>query len=346
MFPQFYLHYDTKTDKTLKVDRDNTVEGPFVLVIALEEELSKKLLSGEIAESALIVNKYADPPYVIDKALFPKDADFGVLFDLDSLEITKITAKKPTGDALMANRQGFAPVDNRIAFSILAGDTGFGDWKIRNDDDGHPIVVHEPVDEINGSSLFKHRVDFLTLAEIPITKSRNTDKSIPKLCDICVDCIRNSITIECSNQTEEHFSDFFLAITNKNDPSYLIKTIQFAPGKKFKLEFNGKRLDEMSFFTSRFHLRNTQIEVLNNFTGRINVEFKKKKIIVKNDLTFNANLSTVTIILRNKYDRSQVYRALSIEDNSPIEIACNSVDPKVIEIDSLNISKKFITISR
>ena len=346
MFPQFYLHYDTKTDKTLKVDRDSTVEGPFVLAIALEEELSKKLLSGEIPESALIVNKYADPPYVIDKALFPKDADFGVLFNLDSLEITKITAKKPSVETLTANRQGFAPVDNRVAFSILAGDTIFGYWKIRNDDDGHPTVVYEPIDGINGSSLFKHRVDFLSLAEIPITKSKKADKSIPKLCDIRVDYIDNSVTIECANQTEEHFSDFFLAVTNKNDPSYLIKTIQFAPGKKFKLEFTGKRLDEMSFFTSRFHLRNTQIDILNHFTGGIKVEFKKKKIVVKNNLTFNANLSAVTIILRNKYDRSQVYRALSIGDNNPIEIACKSIDPKVIEIDSLNISKKFITISR
>jgi hypothetical protein len=102
----------------------------------------------------------------------------------------------------------------------------------------------------------------------------------------------------------------------------------------------------MSFFTSRFHLRNTQIDILNHFTGGIKVEFKKKKIVVKNNLTFNANLSAVTIILRNKYDRSQVYRALSIGDNNPIEIACKSIDPKVIEIDSLNISKKFITISR
>lgn len=346
MFPQFYLHYNTKTDKTLKVDRDNTVEGPFVLAIALEEELSKKLLSGEMSESSLIVNKYADPPYVIDKALFPKDADFGVLFDIDSLEITKITAKKPTAEALVANRQGFAPVDNRVAFSILAGDTGFSDWKLINGVDGQPVVIYEPIDKINGSFLFKHRVDFSSLYEIPITKSKNVDKSIPKLCDIRVDYINNSITIECANQTEEHFSNFFLAVTNKNDPSYLIKTIQFAPSKKFKLEFAGKRLEEMSFFTSRLHLRNTQIGVLNHFTGGIKVEFGRKKIIIKNDLAFNANLPAVTIILRNKYDRSQVYRALSIGDNSPIEIECKSIDPKVIEIDSLNISKKFITISR
>lgn len=350
-FPQFYLHYDIKQDRTIKVDRSNEVTEAFTLAIPLEESISRRLLSGEINESNLIVNKYAECPYVIEKALFPKNAEFFFIFSLDTLKIQKVVVNSLDAAALQAEGKGYVKIESRAAFSVLAGDTNFNDWEIVTGDDGEIGVVFCAKDS-ESSSLFKNRTDFLSLAEIDPLANKDYDKNtFKKLCEITVNYIDSCVIIDCAslNETDrpvEHFSDFFIAVTNKNDPSFLIKKIDLESGKKIKLEFVGKRLENMSFFTSRFHLRSTKINVVNKISGEIRVTFDQNSVEVENDLVFGDTLPNVKLVLKNKYDQSAVYRTIKLTEPGKLRFSCPSVDPKTIDVDSINISKKFIRIIR
>ena len=345
-FPQFYLHYNSKDDKILGVTREDKNDDPFVILIRLEESMSKKLLNGEMSEMDLIVNKYANPPYALDKRVFPKDQSYYLLFDVDTQDIQKIQVKKPDPVLLKQSKQDFAEVDSRVAYSILAGDTTFQDWKITKNVMGELSAVYDPADGTIASSLFKNRIDFLSLVEIDLSAARKHDKSMKRMCEISVDQADNSITITCDELADEAFKEFFIAVTNKNDPSYLIKMIQLAPKKVVKIEFVGNRLENMSFFTSRFHLRNSDISIKNLFTGTASVKFSKNDVTISNNLSFNDHFTDMTIILKNKYDHTIVYRTVNIVDNNPISFALNSLDPDIIDIDALKLSKKFITVSR
>lgn len=350
-FPQFYLHYDIKNDRTLKVDRSSEIEEAFVLAIPLEEATSRRLLSGEINETNLIVNKYADVPYAVDKALFPTNAEFFFVFSLETLNIQKIIANPPDLAALAEQNQGFVKIEARCAFSVLAGDTSFKDWEISTNDEGETIVSFISKDSV-GSNLFKNRTDFLSMTEINMLENKAYDKNtIQKLCEITVNYIDNCVTVDCAvlhdrDRPVEHFADFFIAVTNKNDPSFLIKKINLASGMKIKLEFGGKRIEQMSFFTSRFHLRSSKVTVVNHISGTVKVSFKEKILEISNDLSFGETLPEVKLILMNKYDQSAVYRTIKLTAPGTLKFACPTVEPQLIDVDSINISKKFIHIIR
>jgi len=344
-FPQFYLHYDTQNDKTLKVDRDDETSDPFVIAIKLEEAISKRLLDGSLTDDQLIVNQYATPPYVIDKSLFPKQSEFFVVFSVDTLELQKVVVKKPEKKELDENKQNFVVVDTRVAYSLLAHDTTFEDWKVVTNN-GVVALAYSPKGEDDGSNLFKNRIDFLSFAEIDTSLSRHVEKSKNRICEIDFDYAENSIVARCANVSPEAFNDFFLAITNKNDPSFLIKLIQFKRDQTFKLNFSNCKLTEMSFFTSRFHLRSTDINVLNNIKGEVKVNLSGDKIVISNNLSFGETLPEAVLVLKNKYDSSIVYRTITLKDNTTLKFSNPSIDPDELDIFPLKISKNFISIFR
>ena len=345
-FPQFYLHYDSKNDKTLKVDRDKTTEGPFVIAIELEESMSKRLLDGSLVAEQLMVNQYADPPYAIDKSLFPKQSDFYVIFSIDTFELQKVVVKTPSKKMLDENKQSFLKVDTRVAYSLLANDTSFADWKIVTGDKGEVALAYAPAAKDDGSNLFKNRIDFLSFAEIDTSISKDVEKKLTGICEMIFDYANNSLEVRCAAVDNESFRDFFLAITNKNDPSFLIKMIQFERDKTFKVTFRNRKLSEMSFFSSRFHLRNTRIQILNKVQGNVSIRFDKKQIIVSNSLEFGPTLPEVVLVLNNKYDSSIVYRTITLKDNSSIKFSNSSIDPDELDVFPLKISKNFISIIR
>lgn len=343
-FPQFYLHYDTKNDKTLKVDRSDETTEPFVTVIKLEEEISKRLLDGSLTDDQLIVNPYANPAYVIDKSMFPKQSEFYVVFAIDTLELQKVVVKEPTKKELDENKHSFVRVDTRVAYSILANDTTFDDWKIVTND-GAITLAYTPR-ENEASSLFKSRIDFLSFAEIKTSMTRHVETRNQRICEIDFDYAENSVEVRCANIPEESFNDFFLAITNKNDPSFLIKLIQLEKDKTFKLNFSNRKLSEMSFFTSQFHLRSTDINILNNIKGGVKINFSDDKITISNDLSFGQTLSDVVLVLKNKYDSSIIYRTITLKNNETVKFSNPSIDPDELDVFPLKISKNFISVFR
>jgi hypothetical protein len=345
-FPQFYLHYNVKTDSVIQVTREAKVEQNFVIAIPLTDTLSKALLAGTINECDLLVNKYAHPPTVIDKSMFPKDLSYYFIFSVDNQEIVKIMVKKPDPSELAKNKQNSVEIDNRIAYSILSGDTSFSDWVVVIEDDGK-VSVNSQAQCVRASNLFKHRIDFLSLAEISLAPKKAETSGLPKLCDIIVNFAENTLSVKCPDISKDYFKDFFLAVTNKNDPSYLIKYLEFKPNDIVNLSFKDKKLKDISFFTSRFHLRNSAIMVLNKITGEIIVTFNEDTILVENNLEFNEELPNAVIVLKNKYDSSQVYRTITLTDNSSRTFKCpKSVDLSAIEVDTVKLSKKFIKIIR
>lgn len=344
-FPQFYLHYDTKNDKTLKVDRSDETTEPFVTAIKLEEEISKRLLDGSLTDDQLIVNPYANPAYVIDKSMFPKQSEFYVVFAIDTLELQKVVVKEPTKKELDENKHSFVRVDTRVAYSILANDTTFDDWKIVTNN-GTIALAYAPRGENDGSALFKNRIDFLSFAEIDTSMTRHVETAKQRICEIDFDYAENSIEIRCANVPAESFNDFFLAITNKNDPSFLIKLIQLERDKTFKLNFRNCKLSEMSFFTSRFHLRSTNINILNNIKGEVKINVSEDGIVISNDLHFGDTLPEAVLVLKNKYDSSIVYRTITLKNNKTLRFSNPSITPDELDVFPLKISKNFISIFR
>ena len=344
-FPQFYLHYDTQKDKTLKVDRTEETTEPFVIAIKLEEAISKRLLDGSLVDDQLIVNPYATPAYVIDKSMFPKQSEFFVVFAIDTLELQKVVVKEPTKKELDENKQSFVRVDTRVAYSLLANDTTFDDWKIVTNN-GVIALAYAPRGEDDGSALFKNRIDFLSFAEIDTSMSRHVEKAKQRICEIDFDYAENSIEVRCANVSTDAFTDFFLAITNKNDPSFLIKLIQLERDKTFRLTFRNCKLSEMSFFTSRFHLRSTDVTILNNIKGEVKVNLNGDKIVISNDLSFGDTLPEAVLVLKNKYDSSIVYRTITLKNNNTIRFSNPSINPDELDVFPLKISKNFISIFR
>jgi len=344
-FPQFYLHYDTKEDLVLGVDR-NPIEGHlYAINIELPEELSKKLLNGEMSASEVIVNKYADPPYAIDKNLFPKDATFHLIFNTETLAAVKISAKRSDPAVLSKEKLDQIEVDSRIAYSILSGDSNLDDWDISSNTEGKTIVRFTPKSG-QVSNLFKNRIDFTSLSEIDTSTYKAAEKNLPRLAEVEIDYAANVVLIKTPNMDPSFYADFFIAITNKNDPSYLIKMITMQPGKTIHLRFSRRHLKEMSFFSSRFHLRNTEIMVKNYFSGSIDMSFKGKKLIVLNDLKFSLDFPEAVIILRDKYDKTRVYRTIKLETQDKRVFNLGNIDPAQIEVEPINISKKFINVTR
>lgn len=345
-FPQFYLHYDAKTDKTLKVDRESETSAPFVVVIALDEELARRLLNGDVNEANLMVNKFANPPYVVDKGMFPIGSSFNLIYSSETLKIHKIVAKTPNYAELKANKQSCIEVDPRCALSLLAGDTSFDDWEILIDGTGQVQVMYDQQNN-EASNLFKNRTDFLSLAEIDMLKSKEKQKSqFPKICDIVVNYLENSIEITGMAADPEYFKDFFIAVTNKNDPSFLIKKIVIKPSTSYKFEFSGKKIDEMSFFTSRFYLPNMKIEVVDKCEGQVLVTIKNNLIIVENSIQFSDTFTNAVLVLNDKYDKSRVFRTIQLTKPGILEFDCSNIDPTIIEVNSSKLSKKFITVNR
>lgn len=345
-FPQFYLHYDTKEDKTIKVDRETTTENPFVIAIALEEALTRKLLDGTLTTENLIVNQFADPPYVIDKSLFPKETDFYVIFSTETAQLQKVVVKKPNKKTLDESKQNFIKVDTRVAYSLLSNDTTFDDWQILTTERGELAISYTPIKNDDISNLFKNRIDFLSFAEIDISRAKEVNNQLLKICEMIFDYAENSLEIHCADVEDESFKDFFLAITNKNDPSYLFKILRFGRNKSFKLSFKDKNIRDLSFFSSRFHLRNTKIQSLNNVKGKIQVKINKKELIVSNTLELSEDLPEVALVLKNKYDSSIVYRTITLKDNKTLKFSNPSIQPDELDVFPLKISKNFISIFR
>lgn len=347
-FPQFYLHYSLKEDKTLLVDRSEKLETevPFVISIPLQEELTRKLLNGELSSNDIIVNKYATPPYALDKTQFPVNAKYHFVFDSHTQQIEKIITKEPDFSELSKDSKYAVKIDGRIAYSVLCGDTNFSDWEIKKNDEDALEAVFSPKSGVHVSSLFKNRIDFLSLSELVLTSSKPYEKNEQRLCEIDVDHLTNSMSIKCADVDKKYFNEFFLAVTNKNDPSYLLKLITFEPNSTTTVNFDGKLLSDMSFFSSRYHLRNTEINVRNCFSGMVYTKIFDDRIEICNTLSFGESLPEVSLILRNKYDKTKVYRTIKLKDNTDLIFALNGLDPSLIEIDTVKISKKVIHITR
>ena len=168
-FPTFYLHFDSESNKTLKVDRDASNDNPFVFVIELEESLAKKLLNGTISENNLLINHFANPPYVIDKSLFP-DTQFYFLYRAESREIVQLV---DTLDQVYLKENDLLPVEveELIAYSILTAETSFSDWVVCFSRTGEASIdFAKQSSSVKASALFTSRTDYLSLAEISLSQ--------------------------------------------------------------------------------------------------------------------------------------------------------------------------------
>ena len=108
--------------------------------------------------------------------------------------------------------------------------------------------------------------------------------------------------------------------------------------------FDGLRIENLSFFTSKFHIRNTAISVVGETTGYVDIEVQGSKIIIDNSITGVGADPEFFIVLKNKYDHTQVYRSFKFTEPKRIIIEDHNFDTSLVEFDTLKISKNFITL--
>lgn len=328
-FPTFFLHFCTKELKVHGITRDQTTEGDYVIAIALDEQTTRKLLNGEIHETNLIVNHYAEPPYVIDKTNFP-DQDFFVTYQNSDLQITQLSTSIDKA-SLSANDLSFIKVNEIIAFSILTSETSYNDWEIKFTKSQEPYVtLKDTHSSLKSSSLFSARTDYLSLVEIDVKAEKDQEKTgLPLLAKISFDHHLNEVTIQSESlKSTEVFEDFSIAITKKGDPSFLIRLVKIENGKLQKIFFGNNQLSDFSFFSSKFHIRNCKIVVKSLKNETINIS--------KNDFQLTVEYLSdqeleQTVILHDKFDLSQVYSAHRLTPNSTTKI-------NILEFNDLGIS--------
>ena len=350
-FPQFYLHYDAKNDKILAVDRSDKNDNVYVILIPLDESMSKGLLAGSLSEMDIIVNKFANPPYALDRSKFPKNQKFYILFSTDDLLPFALNSTPPNESELKKNNQWYIEVETRIAYSLLNSDTTFADWSVNMTRDGECYLKYSPKDGMSESNVFKNRVDFISLVDLDLRTSKNIDdRSGLKICDIIVDHVENKFSIHCVSNNSEHYQDFFIAITNKNDPSYLIKMIDLKPALRQDIVFSDNKIEDLSFFTSRFHMRNTQVEVIESWEGKFDFFLDQiddtLKVGIKASLEAKDNNPEVLMVLKDKYDDTNVLRTLKITSNDELNFETKKIDVDSFDVVPLNFSKKLITIHK
>ena len=348
-FPQFYLHYDLKNDKILAVDRSDKNDNVYAMIIPLDEQMSKGLLSGSLSEMDIIVNKFATPPYALDKSKFPKNQKFYTIFSTETLTPIAINSSAPNEPTLRENSQWYVEVETRVAYSLLNGDTIFTDWLVETTHAGEYFLKYSPKDEMSENSVFKNRVDFISLVDIDLKTPKSVDEQTNfKICDIIVDHVENKFTVNCVSSDPDHYKDFFIAITNKNDPSYLIKMLDLAPGKSQEIEFSGSKIDDLSFFTSRFHLRNTQIEVLESRKWKFDFFLEQMddtlKVEIKESLEAKDVNHEAVMVIKDKYDSNNVLRTLKLTAGKQMNFETKKIDADSFDVVPLNFSKKLITI--
>ena len=347
-FPDFFLHFDTKERKTLKVDRSAESEGAFTIAIKLEEALAKKLLNGVISETNLLVNHYAVPPYVIDKTFFPENQNFYFLYLNTSFVVVQLVTQLDRV-TMKENNQSAVKIEELIAYSILTGETAFNDWKVSFSRTGEPIVdLSDEKSGLRSSTLFNNRTDFISLVEINLREGRAKGNSwAQKICTIMVDHFENSITIKAEQHPiDDLFKDFIVAITRKNDPSYLIKKLNVQNGQKLKLVFDEVRLSDLSFFSSKYHILHSDVIVKNKSHGSVEILVSTDKVVLRNDIMFGPDYKECSVFLRNKYDKSQVYTVLKLVIPGKMVIVDDSLDFSHVDFDIPSISKHNTKIIR
>ena len=344
---QLYLHYDVKNDRIIKLDDDRSTEIPFIVVIALDEQKSRLVHSGALDITNFVVNKYADPIYLLDKSQFPEGVSYFLTFDIETRNVLSVSTSEPNANFLIEQKQSMMNIDPLIAFSILSGETSLSNWEISSKS-GSDINVSLKRFKSTGT-LFRNRIDFDSFAEIDIStnKLEIDNSALPKICEIDFNFTDNSVCFKCEDLDDGYFANFFIAITKKNDPSYLIKTIDLSSKKQITFVFDTLPLHELSFFTSRFHLSNSIVNVNCQYTGNVIITVKPCSIKITNDISFSNVFPSASILLKNKYDDSIIYRNVVLTDNNPVIIKCDSTfDVNNIDFDSLKISKHFISILR
>ena len=347
-FPDFYLHYNVKDRKILKVDREAEASEDLVITIKLEEALAKKLLQGIISETNLLVNHYANPPYVIDKSFFPENQAFYLLYKSDSLEVVQLVTQVDRVQVKAMNLSA-VEVDELVAYSVLTGETSFADWEIRTTHTGEPFAhLSDAKSATKSSSLFNNRTDFLSLVELDLFESKEKEKTgLQKVCTILINHFENSVTIISEqHKSDDLFQDFIIAITKKNDPSYLIKKLNVRNGKTIKLAFDSINIRDLSFFSSKFHIRNSDIQVQNVVSGQLTIRTKGSKVLITNDSVFDKTLTECKVFLRNKYDKSQVYSVVKLTKSGKVTVKAANLDLTHVDFDVPSISKNHIKIIR
>lgn len=347
-FPIFYLHYNVKERKILKVDREADPAEDLVITIQLEEALAKKLLNGVISENNLLVNHYANPPYVIDKTFFPENQAFYLLYKNETQEVVQLVTQVDRVQMKTHNLSSVV-VDELVAYSILTGETSFCDWEIRTTHTGEPFAhLSDAKSATKSSTLFNNRTDFLSLVEINLFEDKPKEKTgLQKICTISINHFENSVTIVSEqHKSDDLFQDFIIAITKKNDPSYLIKKMNVKNGKTVKLVFDSINIRDLSFFSSKFHIRNSDIEIQSIITGELVIRAKDSNVLITNDFVFDKTLKDCRVFLRNKYDKSQVYSVVKITKPGKITVNAANLDLSHVDFDVPSISKNHIKIIR
>ncbi len=347
-FPLFYLHYNVKERKILKIDREAESSEDLVITIQLEEALAKKLLNGIISETNLLVNHFATPPYVVDKTFFPENQKFYLLYKNDTQEsiqlVTQIDRVQMKAQDLSA-----VEVEQLVAYSILTGETAFSDWEILKTHQGEPFAhLSDAKSGSKSSSLFNNRTDFLSLVELDLFNDKPREKTgLQKICTITINHFENSVSIVSeTHKSDDLFIDFIMAITKKNDPSYLIKKLNVKNGQRLKFVFDSIDIRDLSFFSSKFHIRNTDIEVQNADTGTVEIRVLPTKVLISNDFSFEKGRPPCKVFLRNKYDKSQVYSVVSLTKPGKITVNAGALDLNDVDFDAPSISKNHIKIIR
>jgi hypothetical protein len=332
-----------QTRETVKVDRSDDNEDIFVRVIPLEEDLSRRLLSGELSDADLIVNTYVREPTVLEKRLIPEGVQFVVIISTKTLEIIRVTT---IDQASQLNEDEYViEIPSLVALSLLSDEVNFNEWKVEKTIDSYTVKFRS--DSLKKSELFRNRTDLISLIELNPEDESNAVGNI-NLCSITFDSITNSLIIESTRSTNpEYFKGYFLAVTRKNDPSHLIKYIKIENNTNVKLDFGSHLFKEYSFFSSRFHILNSNVVVNGRIDGSLTVNISPTTITVNNSLVLN-NGTKAILIIKNKFDPSEVYRQIKLNEKfGALEfLTGGKIDSRYIDVDVIGISKNYLKLER